>query len=220
VATWLEDIVTAMENLGGSARYPVLYDEIERIRPNLPPTWQSGVRRDIERHSSDSEAFEGRRDVFFTVEGIGSGFWGLRSYIRDTPLAVDLPAGVDQPGRTATLTYRVLRDTTLARKIKLLHRDHCQICGLALELPDGATYSEAHHIIPLGQPHNGPDVAGNILVVCPNHHAQCDFGALRLDREGIRAELGHEISDESLRYHNERIYGSVLAFGGFEGATR
>lgn len=205
--TILEDVITAMENLGGSARYADLYREIERIRPNLTPTWQAGVRREIERHSSDSAAWEGRRNVFFTVEGIGRGVWGLRAFITPTPEAVDLPDGNDQPERAELHTYRVLRDTLLARKIKQLHRDRCQICGLAITLPQGKTYSEAHHLIPLGRPHNGPDTPGNIIVLCPNHHAQCDYGAIRLEASDLRVELGHEVATESIRYHNERIAG-------------
>ncbi|QFS89030.1 MULTISPECIES: HNH endonuclease [unclassified Marinobacter] len=181
MSTWDEDIVRAFENLGGSANYDALYTEIERIRPNLPESWKSVVRRRVQDLSSDSAGFKGGKDLFFSVEGLGSGIWGLRSYLAETPKASDLPEGIEEPGRTYTLTYRVLRDTTLARKIKVIHQDQCQICGMVVRLSDGKTYSEAHHIIPLGNPHNGSDIPGNILVLCPNHHVLCDYGAIELD---------------------------------------
>jgi len=70
--TWDSDIVTAMENLGGSARYDDLYAEIERIRSDLPETWQAVVRRRIQDLSSDSAGFKNGPDLFFSVEGLGS----------------------------------------------------------------------------------------------------------------------------------------------------
>ncbi|WP_114418581.1 HNH endonuclease [Marinospirillum perlucidum] len=208
--TWDEDIVKAFENLGGSANYGALYAEIERIRPNLPGSWKSVVRRRVQDLSSDSAGFKGGKDLFFSVEGLGAGVWGLRSYLGETPTASDLPEGVEEPSRAYTLTYRVLRDTALARKIKVIHQDQCQICGMAVSLSDGKTYSEAHHIIPLGKPHNGSDVPGNIIVLCPNHHVLCDYGAIRLDLQILRQVEGHQVSQQSIDYHNRSLLGRPL----------
>jgi predicted restriction endonuclease len=101
-------------------------------------------------------------------------------------------------------TYRVLRDTALARRLKELHQDSCQICGTQLQLSDRA-YSEAHHIKPLGKPHNGPDIAENILVLCPNDHALLDYGAMELDLTKLRQEPNHRIAPEYVNYHNTVI---------------
>jgi len=54
-----------------------------------------------------------------------------------------------------------------------------------------------------------PDVSGNIIVLCPNHHALCDMGAIPLNRSDILTVDGHVISDKSLEYHNDRIFGSI-----------
>ncbi len=205
MANWDDDIVLALENLGGSASYDDLYAEIEKVRVGLPPTWKSVVRRRIQDLSSDSKGFKHGQDLFFSVEGLGAGVWGLRSALIETPTAVDLPTGAEEPGRGYFLTYRVLRDTPLARKIKLLHKDRCQICGEVVSLGDGRTYSEAHHLIPLGAPHHGPDTAENIIVLCPNHHVLCDYGAIKLSSVGILSIKGHEISQRSIAYHNEKI---------------
>lgn len=210
MSTWDEDIIKAFENLGGSASYDSLYAEIERIRTGFPSTWKSVVRRRIQDLSSDSAGFKGGRDLFFSVEGLGAGVWGLRSYLEETPKASDLPEGVEEPGRAYSLTYRILRDTVLARKIKVLHQDRCQICGMAVSLSDGKTYSEAHHIIPLGAPHNGSDVPGNVIVLCPNHHVLCDYGAMEFTLSDLRTTEGHEISEHSISYHNDVIFGRKL----------
>ena len=90
------------------------------------------------------------------------------------------------PERADVTTYRVLRDSALARRVKMLHQHECQICGETIELPDGTRYAEAHHVKPLGKPHSGPDVLGNIICLCPNHHAECDLGACTLSLNSLR----------------------------------
>lgn len=209
LASWEEDIVTAFENLGGTASLSSLYREIERIRPDLPTTFDAIVRRRVQDLSSDSDGYKHGRDLFFSVDGKGQGVWGLRSQIEETPKAVDLPSpGSEVPERSQLTTYRILRDTVMARKVKLMHNNRCQICGDTLFLADGKSYAEAHHIRPLGRPHNGPDTPDNILVLCPNDHVRCDMGAVRLDTATLITVEGHTIAPASIEYHNTVVHGS------------
>ncbi len=205
--TWLDDIVRAVENLDGKATLAQIYDELSLIRPNtLVGSWEATVRRTIETHSKDSQNFgvsKPENDIFYSVEGIGKGVWGLRKRILHSPFASDLKKP-EPTKRRKVETYRVLRDTSLARRIKELHQDSCQICGVKLELFD-KTYSEAHHIQPLGNPHNGPDSEENILVLCPNHHALLDYGAMKLDLTKLNQKPKHHIGQEFLDYHNTVI---------------
>ncbi|MDI6103314.1 HNH endonuclease [Actinoplanes sp. NEAU-A12] len=208
--TWEEDIVSALTSLGGTGTYAEIYDAVKTLRTDLPASWKDIIRRQIQDRSSDSAGYKNVADVFFSVEGLGRGVWGLRQLVQPTPTAADLPEGNDRPGRVRQATYRILRDTVLARQIKLLHRDACQICGEVLHISPTKTYSEAHHIIPLGGDHAGPDTASNVIVLCPNHHALCDMGAIALRREDIRVVEGHVISEVSLKYHNEQIFGRIF----------
>jgi hypothetical protein len=91
--------------------------------------------------------------------------------------------------------------------LKLLHQYQCQICGYYIRLSNGNRYAEAHHIRPLGGTHKGPDVAENILILCPNHHAECDLGAIKLDLGKIRLHPDHPITASYVEYHNRNIYG-------------
>lgn len=185
MVTWREHIETGLANLGGVAPLEDLYKEIKRLRASTAPnSWKTIVRRIILDHSSDSDGYRGP-DLFYSVEGIGSGVWGLRASLKPTPAASDIQEP-KVPGRVLTQTYRVLRDTDLARKLKALHKGACQICGQGLRLRNGDIYSEAHHVQPLGNPHNGPDTADNIVVLCPNHHVLLDYGAVRLDAAKLR----------------------------------
>ena len=58
-----------------------------------------------------------------------------------TPEASDL----QPPPRVETTTYRVLRDSEVARRVKELHEYACQVCGHVIRLPDGKLYAEAPH---------------------------------------------------------------------------
>ena len=66
----------------------------------------------MESHSSDSNNFRSR-DLFYSVEGLGKGIWGLRSEIRKTPIAIDMGDVKDEehyPERVKTEIFRVLRE--------------------------------------------------------------------------------------------------------------
>ncbi len=208
MATWTNDITQALINLGGVARLADIYEEVMKIRiPPHPNSLDAIIRGTIEEHSSDSVKFSGK-DLFFSVKGLGSGVWGLRSAEKATPKASDIAEslGNEAPIRVVQEMYRVLRDTRLARQIKLLHNNHCQVCGETIFLPSGDYYSEAHHIRPLGAPHNGPDVASNIVVLCPNHHVMLDYGVIELKTGSIRVHPNHNIGMEHIEYHNKHIF--------------
>jgi hypothetical protein len=106
------------------------------------------------------------------------------------------------PARVEAVVSRIVRDTALTRQLKALHDHRCQVCGTRLLLTASQGYSEAHHMKPLGRPHNGPDTAENIVVLCPNCHALCDNAALTLSRTALRTDPAHQIGDDFLEYHN------------------
>jgi hypothetical protein len=142
----------------------------------------------------------------------------VERYFR-APLAIELngnggdtaqPIDLDPPSRVLATTYRILRDTAAARQLKADHEHRCQICGTTIELPDGTRYSEAHHVRPLGSPHDGPDVRENMVVLCPNHHAMCDYGVIRLSADTLRLIAGHVVEPAFIAYHNDRVYRSAL----------
>lgn len=128
-------------------------------------------------------------------------------------LPVVAPLGNSTPARVAQTTLRVVRDTAVARAVKLMHEHRCQVCGETLTLP-GGRYSEAAHIWPLGRPHNGPDTPDNILCLCPNHHVLLDGGGIWIDAHNVVQPLGtplrtsslHVISKANTDYHRTRIY--------------
>ncbi len=75
---WVDDVVQALDHLGGEAAYNDIYKEVRNIRiaagRSAPKSFQEVVRKEIETHSTDSEAFAGREDYFFAPKGIGGLF--------------------------------------------------------------------------------------------------------------------------------------------------
>lgn len=122
-----------------------------------------------------------------------------------------------KPPKKEYTISRTVRNTAIAKDVKRLHDHRCQVCGERRNR-NGSGYSEAHHIHPLGDTPPGPDIVENILVLCPNHHADFDFGMLRVDPETfeitheydetvdgtqLRTEAGHQIDPNYIRYHNK-----------------
>ena len=112
--------------------------------------------------------------------------------------------------RKKSNSTRIVRDQSLARKIKQQHNYKCQVCGEAIEV-EGGLYAEAAHIRPLGRPHDGPDIAENLLCLCPNHHVAFDNGSLFISDEFqiiehasvLRTVSRHRPAPEYFRYHRQ-----------------
>jgi hypothetical protein len=76
----LDTVVSALRGLGGEANYHAIYREVGRLRGiTLSRGQEAGVRKEIERHSSDSEIWQKAMpklpDLF---RRISSGRWALR----------------------------------------------------------------------------------------------------------------------------------------------
>ena len=77
---------------------------------------------------------------------------------------------------------------------------------------DGVFYAEGHHLRPLGK-HDGLDEPGNMLVLCPNHHAMFDFGiplflsprSIQIGRERLRLTSRHALATENIDYYMKSI---------------
>lgn len=202
MTTWRNEVIEAIREIGGQGTLSQIYAAVQsRASRQLPPSWQAIVRRELEYNSADSQSHQKKHDLFYSVDGIGAGVWGLRELEMTTPEAIDIVP----PERTQSSVYRILRDTEMARRVKKLHSDRCQLCGTALRLAADVTYSEAHHIRPLGSPHDGPDVPGNIMVLCPTHHVLLDYGAMELNMTEISTAQGHKIDRQYVDYHNLNV---------------
>lgn len=90
------------------------------------------------------------------------------------------------------------RDSKTIAQLKIIRDFKCQICSTTIKKKNGTFYIEAAHIDPK---HNGGcETPYNILILCPNHHKEFDFGNLHIvsrDRAIIKFtlnEFNYEIS--------------------------
>lgn len=110
--------------------------------------------------------------------------------------------GVESPSTKRVLRNVRLRDTFLAAHMKRRYANTCQVCRKGVPLWEKIRYCEAHHLRPLGSPHFGPDVLGNIIVLCPNHHVMFDRGAATIIPDTL--EVRHHV--DGVFPKHSRIY--------------
>ena len=216
-AVTLSQVERALENLGGQATWDKILDQVTKLRNGdysyylNKDNYEKTAFQVIQEHCPGYKKYRGLP----RFEKVGNTYRLSPSQPasaqpspsvpeKHTPRAIDIE-DPSQPERVRQETYRILRDTALARTVKESHQYRCQICGQTLKLGDSTSYAEAHHIVPLGTPHNGPDVRGNILCVCPNDHVLLDYGAIKLNETRLEG-IGKKFID----YHNENIYGKPL----------
>jgi len=167
------------------------------------------------------------RDSGF-LEFRGEGEYGLN--LAHDELQSDT-APLKMKGIYSPITKQVLRNvrfrsTFLAAEIKRRYRNVCQVCRTSIVLAPDRTYSEAHHLRPIGAPHYGPDVPSNIIVACPNHHVMFDRGAVTVLPDSLRIqhvepsvfpknsrlylEPWHALNRKFVLYHHEKIFSQSL----------
>jgi 5-methylcytosine-specific restriction endonuclease McrA len=164
---------------------------------------------DYERRLVPSED----REVYqFTLQRRTEG----RERVDGDEQAVDLT----RPERIESTRSRIVRNTQVSKSLKRRYSNTCQICGNRREQGNGQGYSEAHHLKPLGRPHDGPDTESNVIVLCPNHHADFDYGTISVapttlvikheheqfvDGARLTIREDHELAEKFLQYHEEHI---------------
>ncbi|SFT04494.1 HNH endonuclease [Halostagnicola kamekurae] len=132
----------------------------------------------------------------------------------------EMASDLRPPDRTETTVSRIVRNTTLAKNLKERYDYKCQVCDQSRQRAPESRYAEAHHIKPLGGSDPGPDAEENIVILCPNHHSDFDYGMLEVDPDTLTishtydesvdgATLtvrdDHDLSAAFLDHHNDTI---------------
>lgn len=79
---WIDDVFDGLAALGGKGYYAEIYPSVKETRLRngfrIPRSFEAIIRREIENHSSDSEVYLGKRDLFTATKGLGAGYWAIR----------------------------------------------------------------------------------------------------------------------------------------------
>ena len=183
MATWKEEIIESLKDLGGEATLEEIYEQIDaRGNRELTDSFKNTVRGVIYRASSDSEHFQGTEDLFYSVDGKGNGRWGLRDY-EPTKATVDLTEddeGFPEGKKKLRLHIYKERNSKVIREAKERFKSEnngklfCEVCDFDYskkygELGEG--YIEGHHIIPVSElEENSRTRVEDIVLVCADCH--------------------------------------------------
>lgn len=203
--TMLEQIINAMNALGGHCYYKDLYQQILTMYPYSSNSyasrdgWQCAVRTQIMRNSSDSQAYkDGKADIFYLVDFKGNGHWGLRNPII-TEDSVDITN--DDEGFVEgkeILKKHVLRERNHSLKVsavkqfKNMHkgRVYCEICGFDFSEKYGdlgRDFIEIHHTKPVSEMKNGERTRiEDTVLLCSNCHSMIHRKRPWLSKERIK----------------------------------
>jgi hypothetical protein len=75
---WKDDIIAALQGLGGEADLANIYEEVHLDRPRSQRHWRSSIRRTLQMHNPDSKHYYGEEPFFHRPS---KGRWGLRRAI-------------------------------------------------------------------------------------------------------------------------------------------
>jgi hypothetical protein len=89
------------------------------------------------------------------------------------------------------------RNQFLADSLKSYYESRCQVCGKDFLPEYGVAFSETHHIQYLAR--GGPDVSGNIVVLCPNHHRIVHATDARFNRKNLTYEYPNGLREPLIR---------------------
>jgi hypothetical protein len=83
--------------------------------------------------------------------------------------------------RMAEVEQTLRNDKQIVDLLKKVKKYKCQFpnCDSLVITADGTNYVEVAHIKPVNQ--GGQSILGNIIVLCPNHHKEFDYGVLKID---------------------------------------
>ena len=206
---------------------PAVKRPVDIQDPRFLSAWQIFLDRNKRQHSILRrilpEALGGQ-----TISG-GGGAYPFKIALRlaadylDEIREGDIPAFDEKADRYRLVRKREYdRDSSLVDELKRLYDYRCQVCGHTIQLERDRFYCQGHHLRPLGGGHHGKDDPSNILILCPNHHAEFDFfliaildlrGRCRkiehiqrdLDPSECHITIRHTIAKENIEYATEQF---------------
>jgi hypothetical protein len=102
-----------------------------------------------------------------------------------------------KPEKVKIEMEKIIRnDTAMVNLLKEVANYSCQYpgCNAEIKTKTGNNYVEVAHVQPVKQ--GGQSILGNLIVLCPNHHKEFDYGNLEL-RSDSNDELSGKLNGQS-----------------------
>jgi len=211
---WSFITAEAVDNLKGETPNPMLYDEIERLGiRDFTDNWRMTVQGTIERHSIDSEAWGENFDVFYSVQGMGQGVWGLRHQYRITADTIQdsnpiIPDILDS--ETESFVKKTIQAPNYALRTIAVRRGQPAFRATLLRLYGSCMITdcsdsqvlEACHIIPYSI--SNDNSAENGLLLRADIHTLFDLKLITIDNQLI-IRVSSELEDTRYRKLNNLL---------------
>ena len=214
--TYLSEIVSALEQLGGSGTLKEINEIIEN--KNLLPAirtnsnWKDNVRATIQRHCKGTKSYRGATDLFYSVYGLGEGFWGLKDYISDETAEVTIEnricnqirenANLRSTEKEMLIKARTGQGVFRERLIEKYHK--CIITGIS-----DTRLLIASHIHPWRSANNEDRLSSeNGLLLSPLYDKLFDIGLISFSKE-MRIIISNGMRTEDvdrIRINTNQIY--------------
>ena len=177
---WLSEIIDAFIELGGIVHLSDIYKSVEENTDReLPSSWQGIISKNIGRYSSDSNDFLDIEDIFYSVEGLGGGVWGLRDFDKkldssslDELREKALASSTQTPSEGSSKSKYYKTSSYIKAYAKKRAKGICENCNNKAPFinQQGDPYLEVHHIGKLSD--SGADHPLNVAAICPNCHRE------------------------------------------------
>lgn len=183
MTTWKKEIIKALEELGGEASRKELQDRIRsNTSKNIPPSFIQTIQHELQIFSSDSTYFGEKEDIFYSVEGVGSGIWGLRNYEPNVSNMDITQDDISYPEGKTIFRKHIRRERnnklifTAKKQFKEKHgKLYCQICNFNFTEKYGHLgndFIEAHHLKAVSEMIDGDKTKiEDLIMVCSNCHS-------------------------------------------------
>lgn len=166
--------------------------------PHFAPAWSRFIAKHEAKHSILKHILPIRYGGLTSTGGGGGYPFKVAMRLTADFLAQTARAAAEEAERKIPAKYRMVRrkefdrDYAELEELKRKYDHKCQVCQHRIEAGGGHYYCEAHHLRPLGREHRGPADPSNVIILCPNHHAEFDlFLFAILDYKGRRRKLEH-----------------------------
>lgn len=180
--TWKDELIRGLKHFGGEAHRKELFEYIEKTtNKNITKEFVKTLQKELERLSKDSTNFGGT-DIFYSVEGIGSGVWGLNNYVPDRDMDItqddiSYPEGKEKFKQhiVKERNQKLIREAKKRFKEKYGHL-YCEVCQIdfgEVYGDIGKDFIEVHHnkqqVSEMSE--NNTTKIEDLIMLCPNCHS-------------------------------------------------
>jgi predicted RNA-binding protein with PUA-like domain len=173
-------------------RRPLTIAQLKKSRPGLSRSLLDGLQ---------ASSFPiSRNDFRAVLELLGEEPDTLPAVTAETPATVDALARLEERYRNAVPEVRARISRSIERgpvgdAVKKANGFRCLVCEalghdpIGFRKPNGDSYVEAHHVMPVAKGEIGSLRASNIITVCANHHRELHYGCAGVQIRDDRFEL-------------------------------